>query len=111
MFRLAITAVVTSIIPSLSIAQPTTQRVDIQSKASAIAEVSNQVKAATIIGGLRKLVIEGQYSLSAWWLAATELEFKPGSSIVISVMSQNKAVKYLLLQNKSLSTIQHIHQA
>jgi hypothetical protein len=86
MFRTVAASVVggLSVFANLAMAQ-TPQPVDIATKATAIAEVSSQVQASgVILDGLKKVVIQGQYTLATWWLAASELEFKAGSSLVIS---------------------------
>lgn len=61
------------------------QSVDLTTRSAAIAQVSSLIKAAAIVGGLRKVVIEGEYVLNTWWLPASEIEFKPGSSLLVSV--------------------------
>lgn len=58
--------------------------VDLVDQAEAIASVSTQVKAVMALDAQRRLVIDGQRPWTAQVLAARELVFRPGSSLVLT---------------------------
>lgn len=76
------------------------QAVDPSTRSTAIAQVSNLVKATAIVGGLKKVVIEGEYVLNTWWLPASEIEFKPGSSLVVSIDAAAQSREIFIIANR-----------
>lgn len=76
------------------------QSVDLSTRSAAIAQVSSLVKATSIIGGLKKVVIEGEYVMNTWWLPATEVQFKAGSSLVVSVDAAAQSREIYIIANR-----------